>query len=278
MIGSHSPGLHATQSPLETYLQQINETHLLDAAGEKKLASRIAEGDAEAREHLVRANLRLVVNIARGYQGKGVDLHDLISEGNLGLLRATEGFDASLNNRFSTYASYWIKQSMRRALTNTAKTIRLPAYMEQLLLDWRRATAKLYEELGRSPTEDEIATRLELLPRQLKLVKKAIRIHGAMPQEGYGEDGTSFEEMVADERCPMPDVGMAKADDLRQVLGLVDKLSDREKAVLRLRFGLGGAEPKTLQQIGEQLDLTRERVRQIEREALNKLQEGLHAE
>ena len=137
----------AVQSPLETYLREINETALLTAREEMELANRIAEADKEARDRMVRATLRLVVNIARGYTGKGLPLQDLIEEGNLGLLRAVEGFDPNMNTRFSTYASYWIKQSIKRALVNSAKTIRIPAYMVELLSKWRRATAKLQDEL-----------------------------------------------------------------------------------------------------------------------------------
>src|SRR5438309_11854190 len=151
----------AVQSPLETYLREINEMALLTADEEKMLAHRIAQGDNSARDRMVRANLRLVVNIARGYVGKGLSLQDLIEEGNLGLLRAVEGFDPSMNTRFSTYASYWIKQSIKRALVNTAKTIRIPAYMVELLAKWRRATNKLQEALGRSPTQEEVAQSLD---------------------------------------------------------------------------------------------------------------------
>ena len=138
------------QTPLETYLREINETALLTADEEKQLSRQISAGDAAARDRMVRANLRLVVNIARGYSGKGLPLQDLIEEGNLGLLRAVEGFDPDMNTRFSTYASYWIKQSIKRALVNTAKTIRVPAYMVELLSKWRRASAKLSEELKRT--------------------------------------------------------------------------------------------------------------------------------
>src|SRR5438477_2719091 len=145
------------QSPLETYLREINETPLLNAQEERDLAYKIEDGDNEARDQMVRANLRLVVNIARSYTGKGLGLQDLIEEGNLGLLRAVEGFDASMGTRFSTYASYWIKQSIKRALVNSAKTIRIPAYMVELLSKWRRASARLCEELGRTPTPEEVA-------------------------------------------------------------------------------------------------------------------------
>jgi RNA polymerase primary sigma factor len=256
------------------YFRQINETPLLTAEQERELAYRIEKGDCEAREHLVRANLRLVVNIARGYQGKGLDLHDLIAEGNFGLLRAAEAFDASMETRFTTYAAYWVKQSIRRALINTAKTIRLPAYMTQLLTEWRRASAKLNEELGRAPSEDEVADRLKLPPRKLRLVKKAIRIHNATPQSEE-EESRPIDDLVADDRAKAPDAELMQADELRQVLQLVDELDDRAKKVLRLRFGLDGEDPKTLQEVGECLHLTRERVRQIERAALASLQERL---
>src|SRR3954471_21030891 len=151
----------SVQSPLETYLREINETALLNAEEEKVLALRIEDGDSEARDRMVRANLRLVVNIARSYTGKGLALQDLIEEGNLGLLRAVEGFDPGMNTRFSTYASYWIKQSIKRALVNSAKTIRIPAYMVELLSKWRRATAQLNDALGRMPTPEEVAHVLE---------------------------------------------------------------------------------------------------------------------
>src|SRR3954470_597838 len=164
----------SVQSPLETYLREINETALLNAQQEKDLANRIEEGDSEARDRMVRANLRLVVNIARGYTGKGLGLQDLIEEGNLGLLRAVEGFDPRMGTRFSTYASYWIKQSIKRALINSAKTIRIPAYMVELLSKWRRASARLTEELGRSPTPEEIGRVLGLPRKKLSIIKKAI--------------------------------------------------------------------------------------------------------
>src|SRR5882757_4316289 len=186
------------QSPLETYLRKINETSLLSAQDEQELAVAIGQGDTHARDRMVRANLRLVVNIARGYTGKGLGLQDLIEEGNLGLLRAVEGFDPSMNTRFSTYASYWIKQSIKRALVNTAKTIRIPAYMVELLAKWRRATAKLTDELGRPPTHEEVAKELGLPKKKLAIIKKAIRVYNAAPQADTSEAGWSLDEMVMD--------------------------------------------------------------------------------
>src|SRR6185312_6889078 len=195
----------AVQSPLETYLREINETSLLTAREEKELATRIGQGDTQARDRMVRANLRLVVNIARGYSGKGLGLQDLIEEGNLGLLRAVEGFDPAMGTRFSTYASYWIKQSIKRALINTGKTIRIPAYMVELLSKWRRATARLTEELGRTPTPEEIARVLGLAKKKLPIIKKAIKIYNATPQTDQAEVGWSLGEMVMDERMKSPD-------------------------------------------------------------------------
>jgi RNA polymerase primary sigma factor len=266
------------QSPLETYLREINETALLTADQEKELARKIGEGSTEARDQMVRANLRLVVNIARGYTGKGLALQDLIEEGNLGLLRAVEGFDPTMNTRFSTYASYWIKQSIKRALVNTAKTIRIPAYMVELLAKWRRATNKLNDELGRPPTHEEVARFMGLPKKKLNIIKKAIRVYNAAPQSDQGEQGWSIDEMLQDSRSKTPDTEMVETDDLKHVMLLLDKMDKREATVLRMRFGLDDEEPKTLKEIGECLGLTRERVRQIESEALAKLSDNLSVE
>src|SRR5450755_2196428 len=226
------------QSPLETYLREINETALLNADEEKELAYRIKKGDKLARDRMVRANLRLVVNIARNYTGKGLALQDLIEEGNLGLLRAVQGFDPTLNTRFSTYASYWIKQSIKRALVNTAKTIRIPAYMVELLAKWRRATSKLQDELGRPPTHEEVAKSLNLPKKKLAIIKKAIRVYNAAPQTDQADTGWSLDEMVMDGNSKSPDIEMVEADDLTHVLELLDKMDPREAIVLRMRFGL----------------------------------------
>jgi RNA polymerase primary sigma factor len=265
----------AAQSPLETYLREINETQLLSAEDEQLLARQIAEGDARARDRMVRANLRLVVNIARGYTGKGLGLQDLIEEGNLGLMRAVEGFDPAVGTRFSTYASYWIKQSIKRALINSAKTIRIPAYMVELLSKWRRATARLNDELGRSPTAEEVARLLGLPKRKLPIIKKDIQIYQAVPQTDKAEVGWSLGEMVMDERMRTPEDELIEHDVLKRVRELMHTLDGREATVLRMRFGLDEMPPHTLKEIGERLGLTRERVRQIESEALHKLNHGL---
>ena len=265
------PSVTAVQNPLETYLRDINETALLTADDEKRLARAIAQGDALARDHMVRANLRLVVNIARGYANRGLLLPDLIEEGNLGLLRAVEGFDPTMGTRFSTYASYWIKQSIKRALINSGKTIRTPAYMVEILSKWRRATARLNDTLGRPPTPEEVARSLGLARKKLPIIKKAIDVNHSSPHVDSAEGGWSLGELIRDENARCPADVMIDQDTLRHVLTRIDQLDQRAGTIIKLRFGLTGNEPMTLKEIGAILGLTRERVRQIESETLASL-------
>jgi RNA polymerase primary sigma factor len=263
-------------SPLQIYLQDINNTPLLTADEERGLAEQVAAGDPYARDHMVKANLRLVVNIARGYLGKGLSLEDLIEEGNLGLMRAVEGFDGLMETRFSTYASYWIKQSIRRAVMNNGKPIRLPAYMVSLLSKWKRATTILTDRLGRAPTQEEVGKALRLSKKKVGIVAKAIKVNNLMPHnEGRDDEGTVLGDVLADDRSKPPEDLMIEADDLGRIFDRLDALEDREAAVIRMRFGLDPFRPMTLREVGENLGLTRERVRQLESQALQKLMLGL---
>jgi RNA polymerase primary sigma factor len=263
------------QSPLETYLREITGTMLLTAEEEQQLASAISEGDMEARDLMIRSNLRLVVNIARGYTGRGLGLQDLIEEGNLGLLRAVEGFDPAMGTRFSTYASYWIKQSIKRALINSSKTIRIPAYMVEILSKWQRASIRLLEDLGRTPTHEEVARFVGLPRKKLSLIKKAILINSLIPQFDQPEIGWTLNEIIVDKRRYRPDEALLASDNLTYVMEQIEHMDPRDAAVLKMRYGLCGYEIRTLKEIGARLGLTRERVRQIEIEVLNRLGESL---
>jgi len=265
-----------TSSPLQIYLHDINDTPLLSADEERALSERVALGDPSAREHMVKANLRLVVNIARGYLGKGLSLEDLIEEGNLGLMRAVEGFDGMKETRFSTYASYWIKQSIRRAVMNNGKPIRLPAYMVSLLSKWRRATAILTERLGRAPTHDEVGKALRLSKKKMGIVAKAIRVNNLTPHnETTADEGPALDDVLTDDRTKGPETLLIEADDLDRIFLHLDGLEERESTVIRMRFGLDSCSPMTLREVGETLGLTRERVRQLESQALQKLMGSL---
>src|ERR1700761_6643585 len=266
----------SSHSPLQIYLQESNDTPLLPSREERALAVRVAEGDPYARDHMVKANLRLVVNIARGYLGKGLSLEDLIEEGNLGLMRAVEGYDGGMETRFSTYASYWIKQSIRRAVMNNGKPIRLPAYMVSLLAKWKRVTAGLTERMGRAPTPDEVGKALRLSKKKVGIVAKAIQVNNLTPHsENAEDDGFALDDVLTDERCKAPDALLIEADDLERIFLRLDELDEREGMVIRMRFGLEPYTPMTLREVGENLGLTRERVRQLENQALNKLMTGL---
>jgi RNA polymerase primary sigma factor len=265
------------KSSLELYLREINATPLLSVMEERVLARRILAGDEAARDHMVRANLRLVVSIAQRYVGRGLSLADLIEEGNLGLLQAVNRFDPSRDTRFSTYATFWIKQSIRQALIKSGTTIRIPNYMVQLVSKWRRAAAWLQDELGRAPVPQEVADHLQLSKKRLQFVQQALLINTVNVQFDETSPGSALEEVArADDASPLDDEPEQR-DDVRRVRSMLAAMDPKHATVLRMRFGLDDQEPKTLREIGSRLGLSSERVRQIERAALDKLGRRMRA-
>jgi RNA polymerase primary sigma factor len=264
------------RSPFDSYLIEIDDTPLLTAQEERDLAARIEDGDLAARDQLVRANLRLVVSIARTYVGKGLAVEDLIGEGNMGLLRAAEGYDPAAGTRFATYATYWIRQSIRRALSRDANTLRLPSYMWTLLAKWHRASAVLRRDLGRSATNEEIATEVGLSKRQARAVQKAISVLTSGQSSGVSERDNVIDQLTSN-RCGCPLEELNEAEEVQGAMESLAELDERESAIIRLRFGLDGESPVTLKEVGERMGYTKERIRQIEREALAKLRDRVAA-
>ncbi len=264
----------ALQPDLQLDLKQINEVALLTADEEKELGWRIInENDQYAKEQMIKANLRLVVSISKNYTHRGLPLSDLIEEGNIGLIRAVDGFDPAQGARFSTYASWWIKQAIKRTLINAVQPIHIPAYMVELIAKWKETTRKLEEELGRQPTTHELAAAMEIPLKKLTIIRRAIKAFHAPPQAPVGEDGEAvdFGDLFEDLRSEQPDEAIAQSEEFQTIVKLLDAIDERDARVLKLRFGLEGQEPLTLKQIGQEVGLTRERVRQIEVDALKKL-------
>jgi len=291
-------GAIAVDTGLQVYLRQINEAPLLSAEDEKRLATIVREGQfvaerfargevslddreqiesdaAVAREQMVKSNLRLVVNIAKKYAKRGAPLNDLINEGNLGLIRAVEGFDPGLNTRFSTYASWWIKQSIKRSLINSDKPIHIPAYMVEMISRFREMREQFLETEGHLPTIEELAERLEMTVGKVKHIRSAVKAVSAPTYDSEGANGVTLTEGLRDERTPSPEDAMLSESQAARIIGLLGDLDERESKILRMRYGLDGDEPLTLKEIGVKIKLTRERVRQIECEALRKLEEHL---
>jgi RNA polymerase primary sigma factor len=258
---------------LSLYLREIKDESLLSAEEECTLAEAISHGDDQARSRMIRANLRLVVKIARDYVGRGLVLEDLIGEGNLGLIRASEEFEPRFGTRFSTYASYWIKQAIRHALINTTSTIRLPAHMVGLLTRWRRAERAIYREQGRTPSFGEVAQVLGLSETQRSLVAKACQARQLKLQNRLAAGGSRWPPDESSDDYQRPEAVLEADEERRALWRRMERLDPRERAILALRYGLEGELPLTLKEIGRRMGVTREWVRKIELRAMRKLDE-----
>jgi len=256
---------------LDTYLADINEVPLLSAEEEIELSKRVRSGDMAAREHMIRANLRLVVSIAKNYVNRGLAFLDLIEEGNIGLMKAVEKFDPKAGCRFSTYATWWIKQGIRRALINTVKTVRVPSYMTEIVSRWKATSMELNYRLGRQATSAEIAEELQLPEGNWNVVRDTV-LANSQPTYSMNEDASSvFSETLEDPRSQSPEQEILAAAEVSRLRELLEMLDTRESRILKMRYGLATGEPMTLKAIGKRFGLTRERVRQMEQQALDKL-------
>ncbi len=264
-------GSYDGDSAIRLYLREIGQVRLLTIEEETELAARIKSGDRKARDHMIRANLRLVVKIAHDYDGLGLPLLDLINEGNLGLMKAVERFDPAKGGKLSTYAAWWIKQSIKRALANQAKTIRLPVHLVDKISRMRRIAMKLQEVFGREPTDEELGEELGVSPSKIAQLRIA-SIRPASLDAPIGDDeSNTYAEVVEDERAIDP-YEMLEEKTVTHMLGeMIERLDEREQRILRYRFGLDGGTEKTLEEVGAHFGVTRERIRQIQNLALNKL-------
>lgn len=256
---------------MRTYLQEISEAALLTREEEVALATRVSQGDPEARDQMARANLRLVITLARKYLGRGLPIEDLVAEGNLGLMRAVEGFDPSMDTRFVTYASFWIKQSLRSAIQRQGRSVRMPAYTHTLLLKWQRASDSLSERLGRSPSDEEVGKELNLSKRKLKVALQSLHAARMTFATFDDTDARGMGNSFVGEGTRGPSDALEQIETSAQIATWVKSLDEREGTVIRMRFGIDGGRSKNLREIGEELGLTRERVRQLEKKALKRL-------
>jgi len=256
---------------LELYLREIGQVKLLTAEEELALAKRIKRGDKQAREHMIKANLRLVVKIARDYEGLGLPLLDLINEGNIGLMKGVERFDPAKGAKLSTYASWWIKQSIKRALANQSKTIRLPIHVVEKVSHIRRAEVKLQESLAREPTDDELADELAMHPRRVREYRDASRAPVSLDAPLGADESDSVSEIVPDANAEAPFDQLVRDNDNKLALEVLGTLTQRQREILTMRYGLQDGEPKTLEEIGQHFGLTRERIRQIQEQALQEV-------
>lgn len=256
---------------IKIYMREMGQFSMLSADEEVKLAHRIAEGDQSAKNELVEANLRLVVSLARHYQGCGLSYQDLIQEGNIGLIKAAEKFDVSKGFRFSTYASWWIKQALSRAIADQSRTIRIPVHMTENINKFKKIERELLSQLNREPKIKEIADAMGISEKQAKEIQSYIVEPTSLNIQVGDDDDTTIGSFIEDTHFVNPESAYIKESNGDVVNAVLDTLSDREANILRLRFGIGGKKAMTLEEVGKEYGLTRERIRQIEAKALRKL-------
>ena len=265
------PERYDGDTAIKLYLREIGQVKLLTPDEEIQLAARIKKGDKKARELMIKANLRLVVKIARDYEGIGLPLLDLISEGNIGLMKAVERFDPKKGGKLSTYGSWWIKQSIKRALANQSKTIRLPVHLVDKISKMRRVGMKLQEELGREPTDEELADEMDMTAARVRQMRMAAIRPASLDAPIGDDDSNNFSDVVEDENATSPYGNLEDKTVTGMLQDMVKHLDNREATILRYRFGLDGGAEKTLEEVGVKFGVTRERVRQIQNLALRKL-------
>jgi RNA polymerase primary sigma factor len=267
----------AAQDVLTQYLGRIRDGKLLDAREEKQLSRRAREGDKMARRRLIECNLRLVISIAKKYRGRGVLFEDLIQEGNAGLIRAVEKFDPEMGNRFSTYATWWIRQAVTRAVADSARAVRLPAHVVDALYRLRRAENALSLELGRDATEEELADRLDVKPQEARRLREVGQPISSIHAKMGPEDGSEMGEMLPDEKGGDDYARVEVGQWERTLVEAVRSLPEREARVIRMRHGLDGSETRTLREVSEALGISQERARQVEMKALRTIRTGRYA-
>jgi RNA polymerase primary sigma factor len=265
------------QDVLTQYLSRVREGRLLDAGEERDLSRRAHGGDREARRRLIESNLRLVISIAKKYRGRGVPFEDLIQEGNAGLIKAVEKFDPEMGNRFSTYATWWIRQAVTRAIADQARTVRLPAHVVDSLYRLRRSESSLSIELGRDATEEELARRLEKRPEETRRLREVGQPISSINARLGDEEGSEVGDLLPDERSGDDYVRVEVGQWERTLVEAIRSLPEREAKVLEMRHGLDGSETRTLREVSEELGISQERARQVEIKALRTIRTGRYA-
>ena len=268
---SNLPDGISIDDPVRMYLKEIGKVPLLSADQEIELARRMEQGDQEAKKKLAEANLRLVVSIAKRYVGRGMLFLDLIQEGNLGLIKAVEKFDYTKGYKFSTYATWWIRQAITRAIADQARTIRIPVHMVETINKLMRVSRQLLQELGRDPQPEEIAKRMEMPVSKVREIMKISQEPVSLETPIGEEEDSHLGDFIPDEDIPVPAEAAAFTLLKEQLIEVLDTLTEREQKVLRLRFGLDDGRARTLEEVGKEFSVTRERIRQIEAKALRKL-------